>query len=47
MPKVEMGNNTRTTKESWEGLGDEDEEGMDKENEDKDGEEDLVSATFS
>ena len=27
MPKVEMGNNTRTAEESWEGLGDEDREG--------------------
>ena len=48
-PKVEMGDDTGTAKESWEGLGGEDKEGTGKENEDedesegKDGEEDLVS----
>ena len=36
MLEVEMGNNTGTAKESWEGLEDEDEEGMDGGNEDKD-----------
>ena len=37
MPEVEMSDNTRTAKESWEGLGNEDKEGMgeDKENVDK------------
>ena len=52
-PEVEMGNDTGTAEESWEGLGGEDKEGAGEENEDKDesegedGEEDLVHATFS
>ena len=47
MPKVEMGNDTGAAEESWEGLGAEDEEGMDEENVDKGKDknvgEDLVS----
>ena len=37
MSKVEMGDDTRTAKELWEGLGDDDEEGEgeDEENADK------------
>ena len=45
MPKVEMGNNTGTSKESWEGLGVED-KGMDKGEGKKAGDK-LVSAIFS
>ena len=51
-PEVEMGDDTGAAKESWEGLGGEDEEGAGKENEDEDEGEskdkgDLVSGTFS
>ena len=40
---VEMGDDTGAAEESWEGLGAEDKEGADEENEDKDSGEDLVS----
>ena len=45
-----MGDNTGAGKELWEGLGAEDKENMNEDkgkNEGEDGEEDLVSATFS
>ena len=44
MPKVEMGNNTGTAEELWEGLGGEDKEDVDEgnKNEDKGTEADLV-----
>ena len=50
MPKVEMGDDTGTAEESWEGLGDEDknEEDVDKgKDKGEDGDEDLVSNTVS
>ena len=50
MPEVEIGDDTGADKESWEGLGAEDKENMNKDkgkNEGEDGEEDSVSATLS
>ena len=54
-PEVEIGNDTGAVEESWEGLGDEDKEGVDERNKDEDKSEgegedtggDLVSAIFS